>query len=238
MTNAASGLEVGEMPTVALIRSHDLNHHVTQGVAWIENSGGGANTVALTYAAFEFRLSIERIALHLWAELSTGKGEELDFSDIRSFKRIENRIYELGGHQKEINRHFEFMATLLTLLKIPETLVTPDIGKLSAYWHDCCELCHVGWSLACGNPKVVSDAVEALVEIRDFLLVQVRGWLTWPTVHEENFQKLRDDFVSGQANADHVRAYVEKLGIWAGAEFKDGRPPQFVGEAIPPSKSP
>jgi hypothetical protein len=226
------------MPTVALIRSHDLPHHVAQGVMWIENSGGGANTVALSYAAFEFRLAIERLALQLWAELSTGIGEEIDFSDIRSFKRIEKRIYELGGHQKEINRHFEFMADLLTLLKIPATLVTPDIGKLSRYWHDCSELCHVGWSLACGDPKVVLSAVEALVEIRDFLLAQMRGWVTWPMARDEEFRKLRDSFVSGQANADHLRAYLEKVGVWARVEFKDGRPPQFVGEAIPPSKTP
>ena len=72
----------------------------------------------LSYAAFEFRLAIERLAVHYWAELLSRPLEEKEVRDLPSFKRIENRIYELGGHQKEIDGHFEFMRVLLRLLKI------------------------------------------------------------------------------------------------------------------------
>jgi hypothetical protein len=74
-------------------------------------SGQGANPVALSYAAFEFRLAIERLGIHYWGELLSRPLEE---KDIRSsFKKIEKRIYALAGHQKEIDGHFEFMRVVL-----------------------------------------------------------------------------------------------------------------------------
>src|SRR5512135_1231363 len=87
----------------------DLAHHVRQGVTWLSMSSEGENTAALSYAAFELRFAIERLGVHYWAALLNRKPEEQDLRDIESFKRVERRIYELAGHQKEIDDHFEFM---------------------------------------------------------------------------------------------------------------------------------
>ena len=224
------------MSEVALARTPDLKHHVIQGTAWLRESAGGANTAALSYAAFELRLAIERLAVHYWAELLGRKLEEHDLRDIESFKLIERRIYELGGHQKEINGHFEFMRVVLGLLKINGSLVTPNLRQLSKHWDECSELCHIGWSLACGNSQLRTDAFATLKEIQDSLTNQVTGLVTWPTVHDGAFADLRNRFVSGLANCDDVRAYLERIGVWARVEYKDGRASQFVGEPIPPSE--
>ena len=112
---------------LALIRTNDLKHHVTQGSTWLAQSSGGANTVALSYAAFEFRLAIERLGVHYWSDLLSRPLEDEDIRGLPSFKRIENRIYELGGHQKDIDGHFEFMRVVLRILKIDRTIATPKL---------------------------------------------------------------------------------------------------------------
>jgi hypothetical protein len=218
----------------AQVRSSDLKHHVNQGTAWMAESALGTNTVALSYAAFEFRLAIERLAVHYWAELLDRKLEEKDLRDIESFKRIEKRIYELGGHQKEINGHFEFMRVVLGLLKIPGDLPTPNLGQLSSYWHDCSKLCHIDWSLACGDLQFHAKVFAALQAIEKSLTEQVRGLVTWPKLPDGSFADLRNRFVAGGATADDVRAYLEQTGAWTRVVYKDGRPPEFVGEPIPP----
>ncbi len=236
MTEAVSSPTVHQIAPVALSSSAELLHHVIQGAVWMEKSEGGVNTAALSYAAFEFRLAVERFAIQLWASLSEGTQQQLDLRDMRSFKSIEGRIYELGGHQREVNRHFEFFA-VISLLKIPMSVIPPDIGKLSRYWHTCSELCHVGWSFSCADSSAASEAARVLGKIQHFLLIQMHGMAGWPLIQGESFRALRDRFVAGQANADDVRAHFEKAGVWAKVEFRDGRPPQFAGEPIPPAAS-
>jgi len=223
------------MPSIALKRSPELQHHVLQGSAWLAESAGGANTTALSYAAFEFRLAIERIGLQYWIELMPQEMEEKDLRDIGSFKRIENRIYDLGGHQKEIDAHFEFNRVVLNLLKVKEQLPTPKLGQLSRYWHECSELCHIAWSLVSQDAQLVVDLHAALTTIETFLTEQVSGLVTWPKIADADFDVLREKFIAGQASAKDVQSYLEERGLWGRIEYNDGRPNEFVGEAIPPA---
>jgi hypothetical protein len=85
------------MPDVSTHHQPDLAHHVRQAVAWLAASAEGENTAALSYAAFELRFAVERLGIHYWAALLDRKVEEQDLLDIESFKRVERRIYELGG---------------------------------------------------------------------------------------------------------------------------------------------
>lgn len=101
------------MPDVSTKHSPELAHHVRQGIAWLSASAEGENTAALSYAAFELRFAIERLAVHYWRALLNRTPEEKDLRDIESFKRVERRIYELAGHQREIDGHFEFMRICL-----------------------------------------------------------------------------------------------------------------------------
>ena len=222
------------MKSIALRRSPDLKHHVMQGTAWLAQSTGGVNTTALAYAAFEFRLAIERLGVHYWVELLSRQLEEKDLRDLASFKRIENRIYELGGHQKEIDGHFEFNRVVLCLLKIERKLPTPKLGELSSHWHQCSELCHIGWSLAAGDPQLAAESYAALKTIEVFLNEQVADLVTWPRISDSSFADLRTRYVAGLANASDVQRYFEEKGAWAKVEYMDGRPAEFVGEPIPP----
>ena len=212
----------------------ELPHHVHQGIAWLTVSAEGVNTAALSYAALEFRFAIERLAVQYWRVLLNRTLEERDLRDIGSFKRIENRIYELAGHQAEIDRHFEFMRIVLGALKIVVSFHTPKIGELSRHWHNCSELCHVGWPLASSVPEVRKGAFATLTET-SILLSTLVSSCGWPVFQDTAFAELRARFIAGQVSCNDVLAYVQRTGIWASAEFPDGRPAQFVGEPVAPS---
>lgn len=167
------------MPDVSTRHQPDLAHHVRQGIGWLSASADGENTAARSYAAFELRFAAERLAVHYWAALLDRRPEEQDLCDIESFKRVERQIYEIEGHQREIDRHFEFMGVVLGAMKIDTPLHTPKIGELSRFWHECSELCHIAWPLSCAAPEVRSAAITALTEIAKNNLsgyVQSLGW--------------------------------------------------------------
>jgi hypothetical protein len=213
-----------------------LAHHVEQGIAWISASADGENTAALSYAALELRYAIERISLHYWALLHR-QPEDRDLRDIESFKRMERRIYDLAGNQKEIERHFQFMRVTLRALKIEKQLNTPNISRLSNYWDRCSELCHISWPFfGSSEPELRKQALSNLTEISDALTQDVTS-LDWPLVHDAAFTELRDQFVAGSATAEDVQAHFERTGLWARVVYPDGRPAHFVGTAVPPRAS-
>ena len=222
------------MADVSIQHTPELSHHLQQGLAWLTESASGDNTAALSYAALELRFAVERLGLHYWRILLNRKPEERDLRDIGSFKRIEQRIYELAGHQKEINGHFEFMRVVLGAINIDTSFHTPKIGELSNHWHMCSELCHIAWPLSSTVPEVRSGAFASLTSVSQSLSAHISS-LGWPTVQDAEFVELRNQFIAGKASRDDVLAYISKIGLWATAEFPDGRPPQFVGDAIVPS---
>lgn len=223
------------MLDINLRHNPELDHHFKQGVAWLSASAEGENTAALSYAAFEFRFAIERLALYYWIALLNRKVEEKDFRDITSFKRIEKRIYELAGNQLEINGHFKFMRIVLGAIKLDNSFQTPAIGTLSKFWHDCSELCHIAWPLGCSDNEVRKTAFNTLTQISQSLLVQVNS-IDWPVIQDSSFIELRNQFITGNISSGEVLAYIKKIGMWAKAEFTDGTPSKFVGEAVPPSE--
>jgi hypothetical protein len=220
------------MPDVGTHHRPELAHHVRQGVAWLSASDEGENTAALSYAAFELRFAVERLAIQYWATLLDRTPEEKDLRDIESFKRVERRIYELAGHQGEIDRHFAFMRVVLGAMKIDGPLHTPQIGALSKYWHACSELCHIAWPLSCAVSRVRTTAFSTLTEVAEMLSAHVQS-LGWPVLEDAAFVELRNRFVAGEATADDVLAHLQRTGIWARAVYTDGRAPQLVGEPVP-----
>jgi len=224
------------MVDVSTQHKPELAHHIRQGMAWLSASAEGENTAALSYAAFELRLAVERLAVHYWAAVLDRKLEEHDLRDIESFKRVEHRIYQLAGHQRQIDAHFEFMRIVLGAMKIDMPLHAPKIGELSKYWHKCSELCHIAWPLSCSVREVRKTAFSALTEVAQSLSTQVAG-LGWPVLKDAAFADLRSRFIAGEATADDVLAHVRRTGLWAQAEFADGTPPQFVGKPVLPDAS-
>jgi len=221
------------MPDVGTHHQPHLAHHIQQGTAWLSASEGSEKTAALSYSAFELRFAVERLAIHYWADLLDRRLEEQDLRDIESFKRVERRIYDLAGHQKEIDGHFDFMRIVLSAMKIDMPLHTPKIGALSKYWHECSELCHIAWPLSCALPEARKAAYSALTEIAEALAAHVQS-LGWPVVRDAAFADLRNRFIAGDSTTEDVLSYIKRTGLWARAEFTDGRAPQFVGEPVPP----
>lgn len=100
-----------------------VNYHFEEGKAWLKESRRGKRCTALSYAAFEFRLAIERIIFQYWYTINNNELNEGNINDVRSFKRMQNKIYSRGGVQKTINKHFEFVQILLDSLKTGKSLL-------------------------------------------------------------------------------------------------------------------
>jgi hypothetical protein len=223
------------MPQIATKHSPALSHHVDQALAWLDACAEGENTPALSYAALELRYAIERIAIHYWYALLDRPVTDDDLRDVASFKALEGRIYELAGHQRQIDAHFEFMRVFLSELKIEAPLDAPKIGRLSAAWHDCSEVCHVGWPMSSAVEGVAAATLTRLRQVLGMLQEYVAS-LGWPVLNDPSIVELRDKFVLGHATAEEVRKHMRKIGVWAKVEYLDGRPSEFIGEVVPPEE--
>lgn len=226
------------MTTHRISTTHQLalDHHVNQGKAWLQTCNAGENTAALSYAALELRFAVERLAVHYWVTLLNRHPEEDEMKTVESFKRIERQIYDLAGHQREIDGHFAFIRVVLQALKIDASFVTPNIGLLSKHWSTCSELCHITWPLSCSLPELRAEAFSELSKVADDLASHVTS-LGWPQLHEASFMTLKERFVKGEADEDEVHKFLAELGIWARVVYPDGRDAHFLGEAIPPRQS-
>lgn len=217
-------------------QAHDnrnLGHHLRQGIAWLSESEEGKNTVAISYAAFELRLATERLAVHYWFALLNREVEARDLQDITKFDRIQNRIYQLGGHQKDINAHFDFMRIIYTEMKLPGILHTPQIGQLARCWHDCSEFCHISWPIASSlDAALQKEAFEDLGKIVEVLRTHVES-LGWPVIQDPAFLDLRNRFIAGEVTEADVLGQLGRTGIWGRVTYPDGRPAHFIGDAIP-----
>ena len=220
-----------------VLPSHDptLAHHVRQAEGWLEKSESGTKTAALSYAALELRYSIERLAVYYWTSLLNRRLTHEEAESIGTYKKLERRLYELGGHQKQIDGHFAFLRSVMNVMKIPGNLPTPNLGVLSEHWHACSEVCHVSWPLGCSADSYREVVFQKLSEVRDTVAPLVEGdMLGWPVIHDPTFASIRDGFIAGTASEAEVVAYSETHGLWARLYDKDDNPVRFVGEAIPP----
>jgi hypothetical protein len=172
--------------------------------------------------------------VHYWGALLNRRPQEHELRDIESFQRIERRIYELAGHQKEIDSHFEFARILLNAMKIDLSFYTPKINELSSGWHKCSELCHISWPLGSSVQELRKQLFANLTEISQELSVQASSAIGWPILHDAQLIELRTKFIAGQVTKEDVLAQLQQRGMWAQAEFKDGRA-FSVGEPISPS---
>lgn len=225
------------MQNISTQHHPELTHHVEQGVAWLAASVRGEHSAALSYAAFELRFAVERIAVHYWATLLDREPSEEDLSDIRKLDRIQRRIYEIAGRQPEINEHFSFVRIVLKALQIDATLQTPDVGKLKKHWKKCSELCHITWPLSSSDPEIRKRTFADLSEVAAELQKQLES-LGWPVLNDPQFSELRDRYVAGEVTEVDVQAHIRKRGVWARLEHPDGKPAVRVGVPIPPNSAP
>jgi len=217
-------------------REKNIDYHYFEGKKWLSKSHNGERSTALAYAAFEFRLALERIIFQYWYILKSDDIKDKDINDIRSFKTMQNRIYEISGYQKIINKKFEFARIPLEMLKIKPTLITPDFGKMHKNWSDCSELCHLGWTLVADDKKIVKEQYITLTNISIFLTDCINGLVSWVKIKDQAHKELEEQFVNEEISTDQVREKLRKKGLWARTEFENNaQPNEFIGEAVPPT---
>jgi hypothetical protein len=222
---------------ILMQRSVELKHHFNQACSWMMLSESGKKTAAMGYAAFEFRLCIERIAYQYWRELLGNSLTEKDLADLKSFKSMENRIYGLAGHQQAIDRHFDFGRELLRVLCVDQRISTPKFGVLSRHWHTCSELCHLSWTLVSADASVASDVFGELRAVEDCLGELLASPASWPQFSDPEFLALRDRYIKGAASSRDIDAYAKSKGVYAVYRPNDGSAPKFVGVPVPPDAS-
>jgi hypothetical protein len=218
---------------IDLIRSAKLDHHLRQAQTWLRESDHGERSTMLSYAAFELRLTVERLTVHYWREITKDVPMEGSPQDIRSFKKLKSDIYRLGGHQLQINKLYEFIGILMNTLEIDKELNTPDVGRLSSYWGTCSEMCHIHGNIACGVEEWRRETFTILTEIASSLEGYVSGF-GWPKIVDSSFADLKNAFIQGTVGEEEVVAFLRDKGVWAKAVFDDGRKSQIIGRAVPP----
>lgn len=213
-----------------------LNHHVVQGEAWLLASESGAQTAALSYAALEFRFAIERLAIHYWRQLLDRTPTDKELDALGSFKSVEKQIYDLAGHQLEIDRHFDFMRIVTSAMSIPIPLHTPNIGLLSRYWHFCSELCHIGWPLASKVQELRVKMYTRLSEVPEELKRNVKS-LGWPLIKDDSFSAIRADYIAGCIDSAAVLEHIQRIGVWAAYQAPGESELQVLGTPVPPKSA-
>jgi hypothetical protein len=204
--------------------------HLAAGSQWLMATDEGRNSNALAYCGFEFRLALERVALELLLHIR--RNEELTDTDIKAMSKVgnmRNRIYALVGHQQKINRQVEFMNIILEALKQSFRISSVDLGKLSRYWSDCSELCHMqiskeySWDREEGR----QSAYKELLDIKAFLQDAIQG-LTWFSTYDYA-QDLLKRYVEGLVTKDEILNKFRETGIYATLTMPDGTVQTFPG---------
>lgn len=220
----------------SLTRSRQIGYHCAEAELWLAASNGGANTTPLSYGAFELRLEIERIAVELLVRI---RGDRLLPEDVRSlgtFRRLEDRIYELIGHQLLIDRKVAFINLMLAALQVEHRLQRIHVGELKDAWHDCSKLCHIEWSLVADSPtgaSVAQDAFGIISGIQQKVRAIVDAGVSWFKVADASFAELQERYVRGDIDNEYVRAWFANRGIWSTITDPDGTT-RFVGVPISP----
>jgi hypothetical protein len=220
----------------SLTRSRQIGYHCAEAELWLAASNSGVNTTPLSYAAFELRLEIERIAVELLLRIQGGRLLPEDVHSLGTFRRLEDRIYELAGHQRAIDRKVEFINLMLTALQLEQPLQRIHVGDLKEAWHDCSKLCHVEWSLIVDSPtsaEVADEAFGIISDIQRRVRSIVDNGVTWFKLADQSFADLQERYVSGQVDAEYVRTWFAERGLWSTITGPDGAV-SFVGVPIPP----
>lgn len=223
------------MTQLTLQQSPALAHHVKQASAWLVASDTGKNSVPLAYAAFELRFAIERLAVHYWAGLVVGTEAEAELLNIGAFKSIEGRIYELAGHQREINRSLDFIELMCSMVGITLPLGRPNLPALKKHWHSCSEMCHIGWALACIAPEVRVQSHAVLVKVATDLDEMLNGLLGLPKIQDAATKEIERAFVAGSITPDEAKRRLAERGLSAEFIRTRGDDPVPMGIAVPPT---
>ena len=162
-----------------------------------------------------------------------------DLRSIASFKRLEDRIYELAGNQQLIDRKVAFINMMLAALQLEQRMQRINVGELKEAWHDCSQLCHIEWSLLVDSPMAVAVGEEAFGIISKIQLrvrAIVDGGVSWFRVADASFADLQERYVRGDIDEANVMVWFAERGLWSTITDPDGSS-RVVGVPIAPQGS-
>jgi hypothetical protein len=220
----------------SLTRSRQIGYHCAEAELWLAASDNGINTTPLSYAAFELRLEIERIAVELLVRLGGGKLLPEDVRSLGTFRRLEGRIYELAGHQRHIDRKVEFINLMLAALQIDHRMQRINVGELKEAWHDCSKLCHVEWSLVIDSPTgeaVAEEAFGIISDVHERVRKIVDTGVSWFSIADASFADIQARYVEGTIADAYVHSWFAEHGVYGTITSPDGAT-KFVGVPVPP----
>jgi hypothetical protein len=213
-----------ESPHLPLDRVLPLDHHLSQACAWLDLSDSGNHSVPLSYAAFEFRLAIERLTFELLFFIRSQQLDADDKKSMKSFKNMEKRIHEFAGHQQQMDITINFINIVFNEAGSSINIAKIALGTLHTHWSECSDLCHFTWNLLVCGPDVAirGEAYKQLTVIRDFLKTNLSSIVTWPRIHEPWFADLQNSYVRGEATEEVVRSHLRQTGVRIAVLSPDG----------------
>lgn len=223
------------MNPLSRTRTPQIGYHIAEAEAWLAASEAGKQTTLLAYAALELRLEAERVALELLIHVGRDRMSSDTILEVaRSFRHAGEKIYELEGHQRMIDRKVAFSNILTQAINAPHLVQAVNVGRLRAIWHGCSELCHIMWSFAAEAPDSGANAFSELSGFAGELRSIVDAGISWMSPGEGAVLELRDAFVRGTIGEAEVRAWIERVGLWGSIVGPDGRMNAVLG-AVPPT---
>lgn len=173
--------------------------------------------------------------MQYYIKLSGLEDENLDPNTLSSFKKMKNKIFSLAGYQNEINREFEITRVLMEFLNIPVEIHTPNLGRLSAIWHDCSEPCHIFWNMAAAANIEESDydPYSDLLNYAKELGVFAEATVHWVRIRDAGLNETFKSFDGDPDCKAKIRKHFEKIGLYAEVIPNDGSKPYLVGTPIP-----
>lgn len=153
---------------------------------------------------------------------------------------MKNKIFDIAGYQNEINKQFEITKVLLELLNIPVVIHTPNLGRLSAIWHDCSEACHIFWNMTAETAKKEHpdyDPYSDLVKYTDELSLFTEAAVYWVRIRDAGLNEMFDGFDGSLDHKERIKKHFEEIGLYAEFIQNDGMKRCAVGTPITPKNT-
>jgi len=208
-------------------RGNSAGYHCALGQKWRRLGEPDKNHNALVYAAFEFRIAIERIVFELYALIRSLKNIPDD--EVDKYESITNNItylMEIVMNQKNLYRLLKFNSIWFhEVSSFRSELSVPDIKILKNFWHGLSDYCHmqVKPNITWESPEWISNAYSFLNEVEKYLWeIKVKkhfGFpqiITWP----QEVQDLLDTYVREEIDDAGVKTRLRLMKPVIEARFR------------------
>lgn len=203
-------------------------YHFAQGKQWLDIVRNKGENIPLSYCAFEFRITLERVAFELLIEIRGSAFDETDKKASRKLKNIHSRIHHLEGHQRKLNRKCDFLKILIETAGYEDfPLAKVNLSTLTKYWDFCSAYCHLQYDLpsSWGNRTFVDKCFEGLCEIEKFLEdIVIRNVILWPQwTNDPWINDLLNKYIEDRINDAELAIELKKRGVWGKFTSTNGK---------------